>query len=202
MVPGLTKVLMVAQDFPMLNLAPTSKTLRDARKMNIIHQACHVFVFDSDEEDRETNGTLKLVAAMNEYEAPDFARMHAIRKEFLKKVLVGYIKTIPIEDESEHQEFNPFIAEEDFGIKSKAEWDDYQEKVLSNMDEMDSMLVFKMYQSLVFDLKDQLRRNKLLSVQETDKNMVNTTIVQGFVRFVKSGDFLKQPGSKKVKTSP
>ena len=37
MVPGLTKVLMIAQDFPMLNLAPTSKTLRDARKMNIIH---------------------------------------------------------------------------------------------------------------------------------------------------------------------
>ena len=35
----------------MLNLSPISKTLRDSRKMNIIQQACQVFVFDSDEED-------------------------------------------------------------------------------------------------------------------------------------------------------
>ena len=113
-----------------------------------------MFVYESDEEDSEINGTLNLIARMNEYEAPDFAKMHAIRKEFLKKVLVGYIKTIPIEDESENQEFNPYIAEDDFGIKSKAERDDYQEKILNNMDEMDTMLVFKMYQSIVFDLKD------------------------------------------------
>ena len=61
-----------------------------------------MFVFDSDEEDREINGTLKLLAAMKEYEAPDFERMHAVRKELLKKVLVSYIKTIPINDESEN----------------------------------------------------------------------------------------------------
>lgn len=52
------------------------------------------------------------------------------------------------------------------------------------MDDMDPMLVFKMYSSLVFELKDKLKGNKLLTMQETDKNMINTTIIQGLVRFV------------------
>lgn len=59
------------------------------------------------------------------------------------------------------------------------------------MDEMDPMLVFKMYSSLVFELKDKLKGSKLLTMQETDKNMINTTIIQGLVRFVQKGDFLK-----------
>ena len=59
------------------------------------------------------------------------------------------------------------------------------------MDDMDPMLVFKMYSSLVFELKDKLKGNKLLTMQETDKNMINTTIIQGLVRFVQKGDFLK-----------
>ena len=67
---------------------------------------------------------------------------------------------------------------------------------------MDPMLVFKMYSSLVFELKDKLKGNRLLSTQETDKNIVSTTIVQGLVRFVKQGEFLKQKSNCRVKTSP
>lgn len=78
----------------------------------------------------------------------------------------------------------------------------YRDEVLNNLDEMDVMMVFRMYQTLVFDLKDSMRRNKLLKPDESNKNLVNHSIVDGLVKFVHSGEFMnveKPKGSKKAK---
>jgi len=36
--PGITKILLIARDFPQLNIKPGSSDLADPQKMNIIHQ--------------------------------------------------------------------------------------------------------------------------------------------------------------------
>ena len=101
---GLTKVLLIAEDFPQLNIAPDSNILRDSRKMNIIHQASHVYVFeDINDVTSEKNGTLKLILQLKEHMPSDNASMHAIRKEFLKKVFAGYIRQIPITTDLESE---------------------------------------------------------------------------------------------------
>jgi hypothetical protein len=46
LIPGLTKVLQIAHDFPALNIPPDAETLQDSRKMNIIHQVSQVFVYE------------------------------------------------------------------------------------------------------------------------------------------------------------
>ena len=75
--------------------------------MNIIHQASHVYVFENMEDpETEKNGTLKLIAQLKENQAPDYAVMHAIRKEFLKKVFVGFIRQIPIVNDMENDPKN------------------------------------------------------------------------------------------------
>ena len=113
--PGITKILLIAKDFPQLNIRPGSTDIKDTQKMNIIHQVSQVFVFE-DEHDKEgdTNGTLKLIYKMKEHLTPDLEIMHAIRKEFLKKVLVGYIKQIPVG--KKEQDVHELYAEDGFGI--------------------------------------------------------------------------------------
>jgi hypothetical protein len=37
--PGLTKVLLIAQDFPLLNLKPEHHAFKDASMLNVITQA-------------------------------------------------------------------------------------------------------------------------------------------------------------------
>ena len=73
--------------------------------MNIVHQASHVFVFeDSNEkniEKREQNGTLNLIYSLDERMTPDSAVMHAIRKNFIRKVLIGYLSRIPVSKEGQ-----------------------------------------------------------------------------------------------------
>lgn len=61
--------------------------------MNIIHQASQVYVYeDVKDPQSEKNGTLKLILQLKEHMPSDNTTMHAIRKEFLKKVFVGYIR--------------------------------------------------------------------------------------------------------------
>ena len=62
---------------------------------------------DQNDPQSEKNGTLKLISMMKEYGAPSNIIMHAIRKEFVKKVLAGYISQIPLEwDENSKQDLD------------------------------------------------------------------------------------------------
>ena len=134
--PGLTKILMIAKDFPQLNFAPDHENFKDNRKMNIIHQASQVFVFeDTNDSEGERNGTLKLIEKFIEHKTPDTATMHAIRKEFLKRVLVGYIKQIPVKKSENDSSYEPDQFEETpFEISTPQQRKEVRERLLNNLD--------------------------------------------------------------------
>ena len=70
--------------------------------MNIYHQASHVFVFEDSNEkpDKlERNGTLKLIQSLDERMTPDHLVMHAIRRNFIRKVLIEYLSRVPVAKE-------------------------------------------------------------------------------------------------------
>ena len=52
-----------------------------------------VFVYEEmdDAKNRDENGTLKLLENLPEESPPTLSEMHAIRKEFIKKVFTFYI---------------------------------------------------------------------------------------------------------------
>ena len=88
---------MIGEDFPQLNIPPNDLILSDSRKMQIIHQVSQIYVFEDREDPfSEKNGTLKLLARLEEHMTPNSDVMHAIRKEFLKKVFESYIRHVPI----------------------------------------------------------------------------------------------------------
>ena len=95
---------------------------------------------------------LKLLTSLKEHDAPSKTDMHAIRKEFLKKVLLGYIKKIPIKDDPEAEEgeiiiidgFENFAAEFDID-DTWEERNKLQEQVLANIDQMTTRMVFNLY---------------------------------------------------------
>ena len=101
--------------------------------MNIIHQASQIFVFeDSEDVQSENNGTLNLLARLKEHQIADTKIMHAIRKEFLKKVFAGYIRQIPVKSnvkyDSDAKEDAGYgssgpetIGEDKFGITTTAD---------------------------------------------------------------------------------
>ena len=101
--------------------------------------------------------------------APNLLSMHAIRKELLKKVLVTYIRQIPVNDDPEEEQgkadtsgYNNIINVEFDNINTFDERENLEEIVLENVDDMDTSMVFKFYQELVFDLKDSLKENDLI----------------------------------------
>ena len=115
----------------------------------------------------EKNGTLKLIAKLKEYMPPDTEAMHAIRKEFIKKVFAGYIKQIPVKsnikfdaDEKEDAAYGSSgqdnIGEDHFNINTISERRALKELVLNNIDLMDTTLVFRLYYQLAHELKDKL----------------------------------------------
>ena len=92
------------KDFPQLNFNWDSYQVKDYRLMNIVHQASHVFVFEdsnASNEKRDQNGTLNLIYSLDERMTPDSAVMHAIRKNFIRKVLIGYLNRIPVSKEGQ-----------------------------------------------------------------------------------------------------
>ena len=132
--------------------------------MNIINQASQVFVFE-DINDIESGkiGVLKLFAKLNEHKTPDTQEMHAIRKEFIKKVFTGYIKQIPVKnnakydvdmkDDNQYNSSGLENQEDQFNINTIGDRKQFKELVLKRIDDMDAMLVFRMYHSLSKELK-------------------------------------------------
>ena len=85
-----------------MNLNWESKETKDHRLMNIYNQASHVFVYEDGSDIpkyRENNGTLNLIYSLDERMTPDSSVMHAIRRNFLRKVLYSYLSRIPVSRE-------------------------------------------------------------------------------------------------------
>ena len=79
----------------MLNVAPSELQNWPNGKIQILNQSVQVFVYEemnqNDAKNRDENGTLKLLEKLPEEAPPTLAEMHAIRKEFIKKVFTFYI---------------------------------------------------------------------------------------------------------------
>lgn len=209
--PGITKILLVAKDFPQLNMKPGSVDLCDSLKMNVIHQYNQVFVFgDMNDVVAEKNGALKLISGLKEHRAPDTAVMHAIRKEFLKKVLVGYIKRIPVgERDKDKLAFLNEAHDENFGITTVKKRKEIKDRVLNNLDNMEATMVYHLYCQLALDLKEMLEKANLLPnlIEEKKEDGTSTSkdpessefiraIVRKLINFVASGNFLHSSSDK------
>jgi len=81
--------------------------------------------------------------------------MHAIRKQFLKKVYWTYISEIDksANDGVEVSEF----TDENFQFKSDHDKINYKRTVLNNVDLMQVKLVYTLYKQLAYKLKDRLK---------------------------------------------
>ena len=68
MLPGITKILQIGQDFPILNLSPQELSTWPNPKLAALNQSCMVYVFEDwdDLENRDRNGTLKLLEKLAE----------------------------------------------------------------------------------------------------------------------------------------
>ena len=82
--------------------------------------------------------------------------MHAIRKEFLKKVFAGFIRQIPVKSnvkyDSDAKEDAGYgssgpeaVGEDNFGITTISDRKRVKEQILNNVDQMNAKIVFALY---------------------------------------------------------
>ena len=71
---------------------------------------------------------------------PDFAVMHAIRKNFLRKVLIEYLSRIPISKDGQNQVTDMYIDTE-FSIKTAEDRMRVKQAILTNTDLMDPRML-------------------------------------------------------------
>ena len=71
---------------------------------------------------------------------PDFAVMHAIRKNFLRKVLIEYLSRIPISKDGQNQVTDMYIDTE-FSIKTAEDRMRVKQAILTNTDLMDPRIL-------------------------------------------------------------
>ena len=78
--PGITKVLLLAQDFPQLNYSPEAK-LR-IHDLTVLNQMTQVFVYEerADDVNATRNGTLNLIRTLPEGAIVTAADLNNIRK--------------------------------------------------------------------------------------------------------------------------
>lgn len=91
LLPGITKVLLIGQDFPLLNFEPQKLQRTPNLSLQSLNQASCVFVYEDTPEGRDKNGTLKLLGTLPEQTGPTQHNFQVLRKEFLKKVFTYYI---------------------------------------------------------------------------------------------------------------
>ena len=205
--PGITKILQIQKDFPQLNLNWDSKETKDHRLMNIYNQASHVFVYEDGSDVpkyRENNGTLNLIYSLDERMTPDSAVMHAIRKNFLRKVLISYLSRIPVSREGQHAVMDNYVDTE-FSIGTISERLKMKQAILRGTEWMDPNLVFNLFEKLVFELKQDLSKNNLVpDLIQTENNVKEgaayrdniqkqaylAEIIRKLINFVYSGNFL------------
>lgn len=71
---------------------------------------------------------------------PDFAVMHAIRKNFLRKVLIEYLSRIPISKDGQNQVPDMYIDTE-FSIQTAEDRMRVKQAILANTDLMDPRML-------------------------------------------------------------
>ena len=71
---------------------------------------------------------------------PDFAVMHAIRKNFLRKVLIEYLSRVPISKDGQNQVPDMYIDTE-FSIQTAEERMRVKQAILTNTDLMDPRML-------------------------------------------------------------
>ena len=71
---------------------------------------------------------------------PDFAVMHAVRKNFLRKVLIEYLSRIPISKDGQNQVTDMYIDTE-FSIKTAEDRMRVKQAILTNTDLMDPRIL-------------------------------------------------------------
>ena len=96
-------------------------------------------------EDPQGTGTVSLIAKLKEHKPADLAHMNAIRREFLKKVFVGFIESIQIKsqakydsdtkDDQAYASSGPDnMAEDIFNITTQQDKKMLKEQVVSNLE--------------------------------------------------------------------
>ena len=99
---------------------------------------------------------LEAISKLEEHQTPGIYQMHAIRKEFLKKVFAAHVKQIPIKSnvkyDSDAKEEAGYASpgaegpdDKTFGITTATDRKKVKERVLNNVDQMDVKLVFTLY---------------------------------------------------------
>ena len=63
-------------------------------------------------------------------------------------------------------------------------------------------MVFPLYQTLVFEWRDQLRARPITQPDASSKNVGHTALVDSLVRFVKSGQFMNAENDKSPPKRP
>ena len=85
LLPGITKVLQISEDFPQLKISPTDIAQLKAHDVSILNQMQQVFVYEEPTETQNSaeNGTLNLLKTLPEGSMVFARDLHSIRKEFI-----------------------------------------------------------------------------------------------------------------------
>lgn len=91
LLPGITKVLRVAQNFPQIDVDPSDRTFWTGYGEGSCDALNSVFVFENGPKPAE-NGVLNLLSALPKSESPSEADFHNYRLEFVKRVFMGHLR--------------------------------------------------------------------------------------------------------------
>ena len=72
---------------------------------------------------------------------PDFAVMHAIRKNFLRKVLIEYLSRVPISKDGQNQVPDDIYIDTEFSIQTAEDRMRVKQAILTNTDLMDPRML-------------------------------------------------------------
>ena len=123
--PGLTKVLKISEDFPQINVLEPSE-IEEKQFFS------YVFVYEGTTEDNTgSNGSLNLISDLTIYDPPLAENLDAIRREFLKKVFADFILKIPVSEEGDGYNLDlEAITEENFVFGKESQKTKLGDKVI------------------------------------------------------------------------
>ena len=123
--PGLTKVLKISEDFPQINVLETQE-IEEKQFFS------YVFVYEgTTEKNTYSNGSLNLIQDLTIHDPPLAENLDAIRREFLKKVFADFILKIPVSEEGDSYNLDlEAITEENFVFGKESQKTKLGDKVI------------------------------------------------------------------------
>lgn len=161
LLPGITKVLRIAQDFPQIDWDPSDKPTWEGEGECRKHsQWCSsVFCYENS-PDSASNGTLNLLGCLPVASGPTESKLHNLRLEFIKRVFSSYLQA---ETDFNEQEEDP----EDNGtitiVNGPKEVRTKIKSVLIAIEKLSVKQIFIIYKQLAHDLKPRLESLGLLN---------------------------------------